>query len=94
MRSVDVLGRRNGDAVGSYVAIIIGHVDGEGLARISLPDELAICDHGTCRPDDARRGITPPAAMAAVSVPTSFPPLPPSHGVSLGGLSKADLCGR
>ena len=47
MPSVDVLGHLNGDAVRSDVAIIIGHVDGDALARLSLPDELAIRDLGT-----------------------------------------------
>jgi hypothetical protein len=46
MPSVDVLGHLNGDAVGSEIAIIIGDVDGDALARLSLPDELAEPDLG------------------------------------------------
>jgi hypothetical protein len=45
--SVDVLGRLDGDAIGRYVAIIIGYVDGDALARLTLPNELAIRDFGT-----------------------------------------------
>ena len=46
MPSVDVLGRLDGDAIGPNVAIIIGHVNGSALARLTLPDELAIRDLG------------------------------------------------
>jgi hypothetical protein len=77
----------------SDVTIIIRHLYGDGIARISLTDELAIRDHGTSHPGHCRLGTTPATAMAAVPVLTSFPPQPPNPGVPLGGLKLANLCG-
>jgi hypothetical protein len=86
MLSIDVLVRLDGDAVGSDVAIIIGHVDGDALPPLTLPNELAIRDFRSSCPVHCRRGMTPPTTMAAVAVPTSCPPLAPNPGVPLAGL--------